>query len=497
MPVAASSLAACLVAFGETAMVLFLRLGVALLVFALVTAGLRLARNRGVISRPLAGLVKWLVALGLLVGLQALVTPAQSKQFDTPFTLATLGAAWMACRYGVDFLYAKFFLGRGKGQPSGHILKDLIKFCVLAVLAAAGLKELLDIQIGSLLTSSAILTAVIGLSMQDTIGSLVSGLLLQIEKPFREGDWIKVGETEGQVKEVTWRYTKLTTLDANEVLLPNNAVAKERLVNYNRPGPAIRRMVYVPAPTDTPPVKVKSAILTALARAEGVARNPPPLVRLFEMHQDHLIYAAIFYVTRLNQAVTAADAVLSAVWYQFLERDIEIPPPTQRGFAAQHDRRDADPQDLTALAGVELLAGMTEADLAMLARASVIRRYAAGQTVIGQGETGTTMSIVLSGQVAVVAGGQELAKLGPGQIFGEMALLTGAPRLADIRTLAPTRCLEVDREGFRMALGRHPDIIDRVRRICAARSATAKDETDPDTAAEGGTLFAIFKRLFL
>jgi small-conductance mechanosensitive channel len=491
------SLAASLADFGPAAVSLGWRLIVAVALFLAVTALARLARDRGLISRPLAGLVKWLVALGLLLALQTTAAPELAQRFGTAFTLAILAVAWMVCRHGVDYVHAKFFLGRGKGHARGHVLKDLVKFLILAVLAGVGLRDILDIQIGSLLTSSAILTAVIGLSMQDTIGSLVSGLLLQTEKPFQVGDWIKVGDLEGQVKEMTWRYTKVVTLEGNEVLLPNNAVAKERLLNYNRPGPAIRRMVFVPAPTDTPPVAVKSAILTALARAEGVAREPAPMVRLSEIRQDHLVYAAVFYVTRLNAAFGAADAVLSAVWYQFLERDIEIPPPSRRVFREERGQGHTDPARLAALAEVELLAGMSETDREMLVRASVTRRFAAGQTIINKGETGTTMSIVLDGEVTVLADGRELARLGPGQIFGEMALLTGAPRLAEVRAVVPTRCLEVDREGFRMALALHPDIIARVRRICEARAAASRCDGDEAASAEANTLFTIFKRLFL
>jgi small-conductance mechanosensitive channel len=496
LSVGSNSLAACLADLGPAAMSFGLPLAVAAAIFLAVTALARLARTRGLVGRSLAGFVKWLTAVILLVALQAAAAPDLARRLDTAFTLAMLAAVWLACRHGVDFVHAKFFLGRGKSHVRGHVLKDLVKFLILVVLAGVGLKDVLDIQLGSLLTSSAILTAVIGLSMQDTIGSLVSGLLLQTEKPFQVGDWIKVGNLEGQVKEMTWRYTKVVTLDANEVLLPNNAVAKERLLNYNRPEAALRRMVCVPAPMDAPPVMVKSAILTALDRAEEVLREPAPMVRLLRMRQDHLVYAAIFYVNRLNAAFAASDAVLSAVWYQFLERDIEIPAPSRRVFSGERAQRHATPEQLAALGEVALLAGMTEADLDMLIRASVTRRFAAGQTIITKGETGTTMSIVLTGEVAVLVDGRELARLTPGQIFGEMALLTGAPRLAEVRAMVHSRCLEVDREGFRMVLSLHPEIVERVRRICQDRAAVAKSGEIQEAAAEGNALFSLFKRLF-
>lgn len=467
----------------------------AVAVFALAAAVMRLVRRRGLISRALAGLVKWLVAVILLAWLEQTLPPGRTG-LDVALTLALLAAIWMACRQGLDVLYDMLYLAQGEGQPGRHILKDLCKFLILIVLIGAGLRDILNVQIGSLLTSSAILTAVIGLSMQDTIGSLLSGLLLEIEKPFQIGDWIKMGKTEGRVAGISWRYTKVVTLDANVVLLPNNLVAKERLVNYNRPGAALRRVVPVPAPADTPPVRVKSAILTALARAEGVAANPAPMVRLTRLRADQAVYAAIFYVTRFNAAIAAEDAVLSAVWYEFLERGIELPPPGRRLSFRQHHDPSAAPERTAALAKVQLLAGMAESDLQLLAKVSVTRRFAPGQTVFAKGETGTTMSIVVSGQVAVLADDRQLASLGAGQIFGEMALLTGEPRQATIRALAATTCLEVDREGFRMVLSRHPEIVERVRRICEERTAPADSGQTPAAGPEGGTLFSMFKRLF-
>ena len=195
---------------------------------------------------------------------------------------------------------------------------------------------------------------------------------------------------------------------------------------------------------------VKSAIRKALFRAEGVLREPEPLVRLTEINQDHLVYTALFAVNRRNAALTVSDAVLSAIWYQFLERDIAIPEPGRRLSRAHSQHHEATPEQLAALAEVELLSGLNDAERDMLIRASVIRRYAPGQTIIVQGSAGATMSIVLAGEVAVLVDGRELARLSRGHIFGEMALLTGAPRMAEIRATAPTRCLEVDREGFRM-----------------------------------------------
>ena len=491
-------LLAGLTGLSHAALSVGLRLLVVLIVFAAITAVLRLLARRGAISRSFGRLVKWLCGLTLLWGLQWSLPDDVAGSSEKVFSLAALVVFWMIARHGVDLFFLKISPVRADGKPGRHILQDLTKFLILAVLFGWGLRDILNVQLGPLLTSSAILTAVIGLSMQDTIGSLLSGLLLQMEKPFQEGDWIRVGETEGKVTEVTWRYTKVVTLDANAVLLPNNLVAKERLVNYDRPASHLRQIISVPAPVDAPPVAVKSAILTALRRAEGVLREPAPAARLQEIQPDRIVYSAVYYIAAFNGRLGAADAVLSAIWYQFMEHGIAIPAPLRQIVMAERtEARLATPEQLTALAEVKLLSGMAEADLRMLMRASVTRTFSPGQTVMAQGETGTTMNIILSGLVGVSVCGREVAQLAAGQIFGEMALLTGEPRAADVRALEPTACLVVDREGFRMVLARHPVVVERVRAIFEARAAANHQFSKPDATAEATTLFARFRNLFL
>ena len=84
-----------------------------------------------------------------------------------------------------------------------------------------------------LLTTSAVSAVVLGFALQDTLGNAFAGLAIQSEKPFHVGHWIRVGEFEGRVEEVTWRATKLRTKAGNFVVLPNNLVSKEAITNYS------------------------------------------------------------------------------------------------------------------------------------------------------------------------------------------------------------------------------------------------------------------------
>ncbi len=131
-----------------------------------------------------------------------------------------------------------------------------------------------------LLTTSAVSAVVLGFALQDTLGNAFAGLAIQSEKPFHVGHWIRVGEFEGRVEEVTWRATKLRTKSGNFVVLPNNVVSKEAITNYSEPNAPTRLEVQVGAGYEVPPNVVKAAVLEALRNSSRILQEPLPTVEL-------------------------------------------------------------------------------------------------------------------------------------------------------------------------------------------------------------------------
>jgi small-conductance mechanosensitive channel len=113
------------------------------------------------------------------------------------------------------------------------ILQDAIVIGMLLLVSTFVFDE-------KLLTTSAVSAVVIGFAVEDTLGNAFAGRAIQSERPFHVGHWIRVGEFEGRVSEVTWRATKLRTKSGNFVILPNNLVAKEAVTNYSEPGQWLR-----------------------------------------------------------------------------------------------------------------------------------------------------------------------------------------------------------------------------------------------------------------
>src|SRR3982751_3333080 len=234
------------------------------------------------------------------------------------------------------------------------ILQDFIVFGLLLLVATFVFHD-------KLLTTSAVSAVVIGFALQDTLGNAFAGLAIQSEKPFRVGHWIRVGEFEGRVAEVTWRATKLRTKSGNFVVLPNNLVSKEAITNYSEPAAPTRIDVEVGASYEAAPASVKAAILEALGNSPRALLAPPPDVMLVRFDSSSITYRTRFWIEDYERDEAARDQVRTAIYYAFARHGIEIPFPIQVEYAREWIGPDLSSRQRSRdrlLAGVDLFAGL-------------------------------------------------------------------------------------------------------------------------------------------
>src|SRR5687767_1202103 len=188
------------------------------------------------------------------------------------------------------------------------IVQDAIVIGMLLLVATFVFKE-------QLLTTSAVGAVVIGFALQDTLGNAFAGLAIQSERPFSVGHWIKVGDFEGRVAEVTWRATKIRTKSGNFVVVPNNLVAKEAITNYSEPAVPTRLDVDVGVSYLAPPPAVKAAIHEAMAQASYVLKAPAPEVLMLAFDASSINYRARFWIADFELDDLATDQVRVAMYY--------------------------------------------------------------------------------------------------------------------------------------------------------------------------------------
>ena len=353
------------------------------------------------------------------------------------------------------------------------ILQEFIVIGLLVVVATFVFHD-------KLLTTSAVSAVVIGFALQDTLGNAFAGLAIQSEKPFNIGHWIRVGDFEGRVAEVTWRATKLRTKTGNFVVLPNNIVSKEAITNYSEPAAPTRLEVEVGASYLAPPNAVKAAIAEALANASRVLKAPGADILLVGFADSAVTYRARFWIEDYERDEAARDEVRTAIYYAFQRRGIEIPWPIQVEYHREWSEPGVDVkiQDRERLlAGVDLFAALTADQRREIASATTTHTYGNGEAIVRQGDPGHSMFVVGSGRAVVVLepDRREVATIDRGGYFGEMSLLTGEPRPATVVARGDAVVLEIDAELFRRLGTVHPHAIEQIG-VAAVTRRTELDQ---------------------
>ena len=121
------------------------------------------------------------------------------------------------------------------------------------------------------------------------------------------------------------------------------------------------------------------------------------------------------------------------------------------------------------IGGCRLFQGLDHGDLAAVAAAAIEVEFGAERVIARQGEIGTGFFIVVDGRVRVVRDGAAVAHLGPGEFFGELSVLDGGPRVAQVVAEVPTICLAIPTWDFEKVLREEPGVPLAVLRVVAAR----------------------------
>ena len=133
---------------------------------------------------------------------------------------------------------------------------------------------------------------------------------------------------------------------------------------------------------------------------------------------------------------------------------------------------------------VPLFDELAPADLSAIAEVAHERSFADGELLASEGELGDELLIVASGTVRVEAGGSEIARRGPGEVVGEMSLITRGPRMASLVADGDVRAIRIGRREFESMIHDRPDIGIGVMRVLAQRLAEARP-SDPSPEPTG------------
>lgn len=402
-------------------------------------------------------------------------------QFESQVSLVKM--AWSVLMFFSAFLifdlinhgFLGYYSSRVPILKMPQIVINLAKGIYFIIIVLLILRAQYSLDIRPFITGSAILTAIIGLALQDTMGNLFSGLALHLSRPFEIGHWIQFGTMEGMVVKIDWRATTIKTRNEDFVTIPNSQLARVELINFSAPTTVHGNTVEVGVRYEYPPNKIKRLMSEAAMATEGVIKEITPVLHLDQYDNHSINYRMRFFVDDFRKAPVIRSAVMERLWYVFKRNNVEIPFPIRDVYIKEEKKLQDDPGELiNLLSRVDFLRNLNREELQDVAVRLKPLLFSKGENIISQGDKGETFYIIHRGAVHLTAtnpyGDIFMEKdMKAGDFFGEISLLTGEPRSADITATCDTELLMLDREDFELLLRKYPDMDAKISENIADR----------------------------
>ena len=347
-----------------------------------------------------------------------------------------------------------------------------------------------DLAISGLLAASGVIAIVLGLALQSTLGDLFSGVVLNLAKPYRAGDWIILeGSLEGRVVETNWRATQILTEANDTAVVPNSIIAKARIVNASRPNAAHGVTIKVRLDPAEIPSRVVAVLETALLSCNLILRLPIAQVAIRSLDAMALECELLFFVSRIELAPLAQNEVFDLVFRHCLSASLRLAPPSGSQMALPPRAAGSALDDVPArlLQRLPIFATLSDAERAALAPSLKRRVVRAGDVLVAQGVVAPSLFILTSGVLAASQshgdGQIEVLRLAPGDFFGQASVLTGAVTAFKVRALTKAVIYEIGREDIAPILKERPAIAAELSQVMLRREAAGRerlDDLEPD-----------------
>jgi len=457
---------------------------------------LRLRRAGSPLASPLA-LVRNLVlpTLALLVFLLQVLgqdrTASLVRLVETLFWLFVINAVLSA-------LNALLFAGAKEGTWQSRMPKlfiDLVRAIIVLILAAVMLSTVWNLNLGRLLAALGIGSIVLGLALQDPLGNLFSGLVLLFERPLKVGDWIQLGENNGQVVETNWRAVHLLTRSKDLIIIPNSALAKSSFINFSRPSALHRETIALQFARTDPPSKVMRVLAEVAQRTPGIIAHPGQAISLLTYNDSSVTYIAKVYMSSYEHRDTVREGFTGLLWYAARRHGLTMPNPIQTSINLSQEEFEAaerapvPPSTLAAFRRFGL--GHGEGGKGPVSRQAV-QQFAKGERIVAEGDALPGIYLVLKGRVGLTvqeAGGETvtIAQVGEGEFFGERTAIASGVSDTTATALEELELLVIDAETLQALVARTPPLSREIGSVMEARRQAlrgVRGAVAPETAGQ-------------
>ncbi|MDP9001350.1 MAG: mechanosensitive ion channel family protein [Myxococcota bacterium] len=387
------------------------------------------------------------------------------------------------------------------------------------IFAGFGVLKASGVTASSVVTTSAVVSGVIALSLQTTLGNILGGVALQLDGSVHLGDWIQlVDGQQGKVVAIRWRHTVVETRNWDTIIVPNaNLLSQNIVILGKRSGKPLQHRMWVHFNVDFryAPSRVIDVVREAVCATgiDGVADDPKPTVVCYDLARDGRDsfgdYAVRYWLTDLANDDPTSSRIRARIYTALKRAGIPLARPAQTLFISPEEddvalaerRKD---RRIRAIEHIELFHSLTPEERDFVAEHLIYAPFTAGEIVTRQGAVAHWLYILCEGRVEIRRrttdgpsplsptqghapdGGlatKMVATIEAPNFFGEMGLMTGEPRTADVVAVTDIECYRLDKGGLQRILEERPEIAEQFSQTLAKRRvelATALEGLDAE-----------------
>ena len=359
------------------------------------------------------------------------------------------------------------------------------------ILAFIGILHRSGVQLSGIIATSAVVTVVLGLSLQATLGNVLGGIALQLDDSIHIGDWVQLASgQQGRISAIRWRHTVVETRNWDTILVPNSSLLGENItiLGQRQEQPVQHRMwVYFNVDFRYSPEEVIHTIDDALQSTPiaNVAASPPPHCICYDFARQGAdsfgYYAVRYWLTDLAADDPTSSAVRVRIYAALKRAGIPLAVPGQAIWVSmddpQHRERKVQRElqhRMELLQQIEMFSGLSHDDRQRLAEGMQPAPFGRGEIITRQDSAAHWLYVLTKGECEVRVrgdGGAEkrVAALNAPNVFGEMGVMTGERRTASVVAATEVECYRIDKDVFKSVLRTRPEMADVISQVMAKR----------------------------
>lgn len=465
----------------------FLVIGLGELIYRLQRQGKPLAATLRVVRNLVLPVLVFLLFLR-----QVLNFPASGqlvKSIETLFWLCVIHAA-LSLLNAILFEQAKADTWRARFPK---LLIDLFRLFLVSLGGAIVLATVWGADLAGLATALGVSSIVIGLALQDTLGSVTSGIALLFERPFSVGDWLKVGDVVGQVIDINWRAVRLQTLEREMIIIPHKLIGAEIIRNYNQPQRLHAERIRIGFSYNDPPNLAKYVLRSTALETQGILAHPEPQIFTLSYDDSAITYEIKFFIENYGDLEEIRDRFMTRVWYAAQRNRLTIPFPIRTLYhfhGPTSQAQGASKKFVESMQSIPSFVPLDQPDLDqpknqhIQSQGTSLQHFGAGEKVVRQGHHGDELYIIISGQAVMTVTderGQELEVLSlqTGEFFGEMTLFSSEVSLVSIKAIQDLEVMTLSAPVVNQMIERQPSFAREISHILEIRRAAVQSTLQP------------------